>query len=84
MTRLTLSWSTTLRAWRIRYAATDTGSGVASYKIRLVQNGQLVTLAMQRTTTGYTIRLPRSAHFRVLVSARDRAGNLSPARSVSR
>lgn len=77
MTRLTLWWSATARAWRIRYAASDTGSGVASYRIRIERNGVWTVVAPTRTATTYTIALPRSARFRVGVSARDRAGNLS-------
>lgn len=77
MTGLTLWWSATARAWRIRYAASDSGSGVASYRIRIERNGVWTVVAPTRTATTYTIALPRSAHFRVGVNARDRAGNLS-------
>ncbi len=77
MTGLTLWWSATARAWRIRYTAGDTGSGVASYRIRIEQNGVWTVVAPTRTATTYTIALPRGAHFRVSVNARDRAGNLS-------
>jgi hypothetical protein len=83
MTRLTLTWSTTLHAWQVRYSATDTGSGVGSYKIQIYRAG-VWTLAVQvRTASVFTIQLPASAHFRVAVQARDRAANLSEVWSVS-
>ena len=77
MTGLTLWWSTTANAWRIRYAATDVGSGVASYRIRLYRNGTWTVLEAARTKTSYVIHLSRSAHFTVAVSAHDRARNPS-------
>jgi spore germination protein YaaH len=79
MTRLTVTWSATARAWMVRYAGTDVGSGVAGYKIVLKRNGVWTTLAMTRTTTTYRLRLGHSARFVIGVMARDRAGNLSPA-----
>lgn len=77
MTGLTLSWSSTLKAWQIRYSASDTGSGVKFYRIRIKQNGVWTYVASSRTATTYTIKLPRTAHFSVGVSAFDRAGNQS-------
>ena len=77
MSSLRLWWSASLKAWRISYAATDTGSGVASYRIRVQQNGVWTYLATGRTATAFTIKLPRSAHFKVAVNAVDRAGNVS-------
>jgi spore germination protein YaaH len=77
MTGLTLGWSPTAGAWRIRYSASDVGSGVASYRIRIYRNGVWTVLQTARTSTSYTIHLSRSSHFRVAVSAHDRAGNLS-------
>jgi spore germination protein YaaH len=79
MTRLTVAWSSTARAWIIRYAGRDVGSGVGSYKIVLRRNGTLRILAASRVATSYALRIPRSAHFVVVVRARDRAGNLSTA-----
>ena len=75
MTSLKLWWSVNLKAWRISYAATDTGSGVASYRIRIKQNGVWTYLAPNRTATTFTIQLPRNAQFQVGVAAFDRAGN---------
>jgi hypothetical protein len=77
MTGLTLWWSPASKGWRIRYAATDTGSGLASYRVRLQVGGVWTDLASATTRGTLTIKLPRSAHFRVGVSALDRAGNLS-------
>jgi hypothetical protein len=77
MTKLTIAWSSTARAWIVRYAATDTGSGVASYRIVLKRNGVYKTLAVARITRSYRLRLPHSAHFTVIVRARDRATNVS-------
>lgn len=77
MTRLTLWWSTTASAWRIRYAATDVGSGVASYRIRIYRNGAWTVVQPERTTSTYTIRLPHSANVKVGVAAHDRAWNIS-------
>jgi hypothetical protein len=77
MTGLTLWWSPASRAWRIRYAATDLGSGIASYRVRIQVAGVWTDLASATTRGTFIIKLPRSAHFRVGVSARDRAGNVS-------
>jgi spore germination protein YaaH len=77
MTSLTLWWSSTAHAWRIRYSATDVGSGVASYKIRIYRNGVWTTVQPARTSLTYTIRLSHSANFKVGVAAHDRARNLS-------
>jgi spore germination protein YaaH len=77
MTSLKLWWSANLKAWRISYSASDTGSGVASYRIRIQRGGVWTYVATARTAVTYTIRLPRTAHFKVGVSAVDRAGNLS-------
>jgi spore germination protein YaaH len=77
MTKLVLWWSTTAGAWRIRYAATDVGSGVKSYRIRLYRNGVWTVLQAERTDLTYTIRLSHSANFKVGVAAHDRAWNLS-------
>jgi spore germination protein YaaH len=77
MTRLVLWWSTTANAWRIRYSATDVGSGVASYRIRIYRNGVWTVAQAERTTTTYTIHLPHSAHFKVGVAAHDKAWNIS-------
>jgi spore germination protein YaaH len=77
MTSLKLWWSANLKAWRISYTAADTGSGVASYRIRIQQGGVWTYVATARTATTYTIKLPRTAHFKVGVSAVDRAGNVS-------
>lgn len=77
MAGLKLWWSTNLKAWRISYAATDTGSGVASYRIRVQRNGVWTYVATGRTAVTFTIKLPRSAHFKVAVNAVDRAGNVS-------
>jgi spore germination protein YaaH len=77
MTKLTVTWSSTARAWIIRYAAKDVGSGVASYKIVMRRNGVYTTLATARIATSYRLRLPHSAHFTIIVRARDRARNLS-------
>ena len=77
MTSLTLWWSATAGAWRIRYSAIDPGSGVASYKIRIYRNGAWTTVQAARTSLTYTIRLSHSANFKVGVAARDKAGNLS-------
>jgi GH18 family chitinase len=79
MTKLTVTWSATARAWMVRYAGKDVGSGVAGYKIVLKRNGVWTTLAMTRTTTTYRLRLGHSARFVIGVMARDRAGNLSAA-----
>jgi hypothetical protein len=79
MTRLTVAWSATARAWIIRYAGRDVGSGVGSYKIVLRRNGILRVLANARVSTSYALRIPRSAHFVIIVRARDRAANLSTA-----
>jgi hypothetical protein len=79
MTKLTVAWSSTARAWIIRYAGKDVGSGVGSYKIVLRRSGTLTILAASRAATSYVLRIPRSAHFVVVVRARDRAGNLSRA-----
>jgi hypothetical protein len=80
MTKLTVTWSATARAWIARYAATDVGSGVAGYKIMLKRSGVWTTLVATRTTTSYTLRLPHSSHFVLAVLARDRAANTSTAR----
>jgi spore germination protein YaaH len=77
MTRLTLWWSTTASAWRIRYSATDVGSGVESYRIRIYRNGVWTVVQPERTTSSYTIRLPHSANFTVSVAAHDKAWNIS-------
>ena len=79
MTKLTVAWSATARAWIIRYAGRDVGSGVGSYKIVLRRSGTVRILAATRVTTSYALRIPRSAHFVVVVRVRDRAGNLSTA-----
>lgn len=79
MTKLTVTWSTTSRAWIARYAATDVGSGIAGYKIMLKRNGVWTTLALTRTTTSYVLKLSHSARFTLAVLARDRAGNTSSA-----
>ena len=84
MTKLTIAWSSTAKAWIVRYAATDTGSGVASYRIVLKRNGVYKTLAVARVTRSYRLRLPHSAHFTIIVRARDRARNLSLSLSRSR
>jgi spore germination protein YaaH len=80
MTKLTVTWSTTARAWIARYAATDVGSGIAGYKIMVKRNGVWTTLALARTTTSYALKLSHSARFTLAVIARDRAANTSPAR----
>jgi spore germination protein YaaH len=77
MTGLTLAWSSTLKAWQVRYSASDTGSNVASYRIRIKQDGVWTYVATGRTARTYTIKLPRTTHFSVGVSAVDRAGNQS-------
>ena len=77
MTSLKLWWSANLKAWRISYSAADTGSGVAAYRIRIQRNGVWTYVATARTALTYTIKLPRTAHFKVGVSAVDRAGNAS-------
>jgi glycosyl hydrolase family 18 (putative chitinase) len=77
ITRLTVTWSSTARAWIIRYGAKDTGSGVVAYRIALKRNGISTTLAMRRTSTSYVLRIAHSAHFRISVRAIDRAGNFS-------
>jgi hypothetical protein len=77
MTKLSVTWSNSARGWVIRYAAKDTGSGVAAYKIVLKRNGVNRILAARRTTTLYVLRIPHSAHFRISLRAYDRAGNLS-------
>jgi hypothetical protein len=79
MTKLTVAWSATARAWIIRYAGKDVGSGVGSYKIVIRRNGVLRILAASRVSTSYVLRIPHSAHFVIVVRARDRAGNLSTA-----
>jgi hypothetical protein len=78
MTRLTVTWSASARAWIIRYAAKDVGAGVGSYKIAIRRNGVSRTLAAARTGLSFYLRIPHSAHFRIAVQARDRAANLSP------
>jgi len=80
LTKLTVAWSATARAWIIRYAGKDVGSGVGSYKIVLRRNGILRVLANARVSTSYALRIPHSAHFVIIVRARDRAANLSTAR----
>jgi len=80
LTKLTVAWSATARAWIIRYAGKDFGSGVGSYKIVLRRNGILRVLANARVSTSYALRIPHSAHFVIIVRARDRAANLSTAR----
>jgi hypothetical protein len=77
MTKLTVAWSYTARAWIIRYAGKDVGSGVASYKIVLKRNGIVRILANARASTSYALRIPHYAHFVIVVRARDRASNLS-------
>jgi glycosyl hydrolase family 18 (putative chitinase) len=77
MTSLKLWWSANLKAWRIGYTASDTGSGVAAYRIRIQQNGVWTYVATARTAKTFTIKLPRTAHFKVAVNAVDRAGNVS-------
>jgi spore germination protein YaaH len=77
LTKLTMAWSYGARAWIIRYAGTDVGSGVASYKIVLKRNGIIRVLANARVSTSYALRIPHSAHFVIVVRARDRASNLS-------
>jgi glycosyl hydrolase family 18 (putative chitinase) len=77
MTSLVLWWSPNLKAWRIRYKATDVGSGVASYRIRIKQKGVWTYVAANRTATTFTIKLPRNARFQVGVTAFDKAGNQS-------
>jgi hypothetical protein len=79
MTKLTVAWSTTARAWIARYAATDVGSGIAGYKIMVKRNGVWTTLATTRTTTSFVLKLSHSARFTLAVLARDRAGNTSSA-----
>jgi hypothetical protein len=79
MTKLTVTWSYTSRAWIIRYAAKDVGSGVGSYKIVLRRNGLARVLAPARASTSYVLRIPHSARFSISVQARDRATNLSTA-----
>ena len=79
LTKLTVAWSATARAWIIRYAGKDVGSGVGSYKIVLRRNGILRVLANARVSTSYALRIPHSAHFVIIVRARDRAANLSTA-----
>jgi spore germination protein YaaH len=76
LTKVTLWWSTTANAWRLKYVASDTGSGVGTYRIRIEQAGVWSDLAVGYTGTSYTIRLPRSAEFRVSVSPIDKAGNV--------
>jgi hypothetical protein len=77
LTKLTVAWSYTAHAWIIRYAGKDVGSGVASYKIVLKRNGIVRILANARVSTSYALRIPHSAHFVIVVRARDRASNLS-------
>jgi GH18 family chitinase len=77
MTSLKLWWSANLKAWRISYSASDSGSGVAFYRIRIKQAGVWTYVAPSRTAKTYTIQLPRTARFQVGVSAVDRAGNIS-------
>ena len=77
MTKLTVTWSSAARAWIIRYAAKDVGSGVGSYKIAMRRNGVTRTLAASRTSLSFYLRIPHSAQFRIAVQARDRAANLS-------
>ncbi|HEY7525199.1 MAG TPA: glycoside hydrolase family 18 protein [Candidatus Limnocylindrales bacterium] len=84
MTRLTAAWSTTARAWVIRYAGRDVGSGLAGYRLVLRRDGRYQTLAELRTSTGYLLHLPRSAHFRITVRSVDRATNLSDPLSTTR
>jgi spore germination protein YaaH len=77
MTKLVLWWSTTAHAWRIRYAASDVGSGVRSYRIRIYRNGVWTVAQAERTRATYTIRLSHSANFTVGVAAHDKAWNIS-------
>lgn len=84
MTTLTATWSASAGAWLVKYSASDSGSGVASYRIRIDRGSSLVLTLRGRTTTSFLLRLPSTAHFRVTVAAQDRAGNVSAPRSVSR
>jgi spore germination protein YaaH len=84
MTTLTASWSASAGAWLVKYAASDTGSGVASYRIRIDRGSSLILTLRGRTATSFLLRLPSTAHFRVTVDAQDRAGNVSAPRSISR
>jgi hypothetical protein len=76
---LSLVWSSTRRAWILRYAGRDVGSGVAGYQIVVKRNGRYTTVARLRTSRSYVLRLPRTAHFMVAVRTIDRAGNRSVA-----
>jgi chitinase len=84
MTTLTATWSASAGGWLVKYSASDTGSGVGSYRIRIERGSSLVLTLRGRTTTSFLLRLPSTAHFRVSVDALDRAGNVSAPRSISR
>ncbi|HEY7736566.1 MAG TPA: glycosyl hydrolase family 18 protein [Candidatus Limnocylindrales bacterium] len=77
MTGVSTTWSPVARAWVVRYAGRDVGSGLAGYRLVLRYGGQYQTLAELRTATGYLLHLPRTAHFRIAVRSVDRARNLS-------
>ena len=84
LTKLTVTWSSTSRAWIVRYAGKDVGSGIAFYRIVLRRNGVNTVVAAQRTKTQYVLKLPHSAHFRIAVRAFDRAGGQSATLYVRR
>ena len=84
LTKLTVTWSSTSRAWIVRYAGKDVGSGIAFYRIVLRRNGVNTVVAAQRTKTQYVLKLPHSAHFRIAVRAYDRAGGQSATLYVRR
>jgi spore germination protein YaaH len=77
-------WSPLRRAWLVRFPASDTGSGVAGYRVVLRRGETTRVLATARRVGWILVYLPRTAHFRITVRATDRAGNASVAVSAGR
>ena len=81
MTRLSVAWSTTLRKWLVRYAATDI-SGIARYQVRW----RLGTQAWHyqfRSVGSVALTLPRGK-ITIQVRVQDKAGNWSYWRTTYR
>lgn len=83
MTGLRVYWSTTLRKWVVRYAATD-ASGISRYQVRWrVGTGYWHYLYRAGTTHYVALSFPRG-RITIQVRAQDKAGNWSYRRTVYR
>jgi hypothetical protein len=81
MTRLTVAWSTTLRKWVVRYAATDI-SGISRYQVRWRVGTQAWHYAY-RYVNSVALTFPRGK-ITIQVRAQDRAANWSYWRTTYR